>query len=277
MQQFRNLPIFVNAAAPNNSNGLPRPQQVMPRWGVLTPARAQPIWRRGRAPGAGYENTVLDLLDEITKRSVGRLVLSMLPTRFPVLIRQTTAQEARRMGSCNAEASLASDLSFQGQMIRGRVDVSFTPDASFSCVGTGPGAEPHALLFHELTHAYEHSAHARIRGVKITGEMGKYFDNTAEFLSILVTNMYLSENTPELRFHHHGYARLPSEYSSSKTYLKIKGITKVFDLLVKYDRRLTNMLALLPEPKFNPLKEYLSGDYDLTVDDFLPGGSEVHN
>ncbi len=62
----------------------------------------------------------------------------------------------------------------------------------------------------------------------------------------------------------------------------MKGVTKAIDYLAKFDRRLVNMLATLPQPRFNPLREFLSvrkQNYpyvqeDWRVRDFLPGSDE---
>ncbi len=222
MQQFRNLPILVSSSDVQDSNRLPRPQPVIPRWGVFPPSADAISGSIRPTDDTLYETSVMRILDEITERAAGRLLLSLLPTRYPVLIRKMTEKDIKRLGECNAETRFAQELVFSGYVVRGYVDIAFTPNASFSCVGRGPGTQPHVVLFHELVHAYENATHGRHVEFPITGEVGKYFQNTAEFSSILVTNMYISETSPELRFHHMGHARLPAEYATSSGYLKMK-------------------------------------------------------
>ena len=271
MRQFRNLPIFVNFSAIKDSVILPRVGQVLPRWGVFSPPETpDAISGSFRATeGTLYEESVIRVLDEVTKRSVGRLLISLLPTRFPCLIRKMTEKDIKRLGECNSETKRTEEWLFNGQMIRGYVEIAFTPNESFSCVGRGPGSQPHMIMLHELTHVYEDATHGELTTFKITGDMGKYYDNTAEFVTVLVTNMYISETSSDLRSHHTGFARLPSEYSTSAGFLKMDGIGKLFEHFTTYDRRLANMLALLPEPKFNPVKEYLKNP-DVYESDLLP-------
>jgi hypothetical protein len=125
-------------------------------------------------------------------------------------------------------------------------------------------------------HAYDLALHGgtflkvHIRGGGAAGyDIGQYFDDTEEFRSILVTNMYISEYSLDLRFHHHGHARLPSEFSTSSAFCEKFRV--VIDLLARDNRRLMNLLSFLNQPRFNPLKVYFKDGHDIYPKDFCPG------
>jgi hypothetical protein len=103
-----------------------------------------------------YKTRLVDLLDRITQQAVGRLVLSLLPISYPVLITKMTAADIRRLGDCNAETgAFAETISLYGTAYRGHVRIIFTPNFTPDCSTTGPAARPHETLFHELVHAYD--------------------------------------------------------------------------------------------------------------------------
>jgi hypothetical protein len=73
----------------------------------------------------------------------------------------------------------------------------------------------------------------------------------------------------DLRFHHHGHARLPSEFATSSAFCE--KFRPVIKLLARDNRRLMNMLSFLNQSRFNPLKEYFKDGHDMYVKDFFPG------
>jgi len=75
--------------------------------------------------------------------------------------------------------------------------VGFTPSTwgrSGSCKCFGPGAEPDAILFHEMFHASR-----TMRGVAYMKKVNQHYPNEEEFLAVVITNIYQSEKGQALR------------------------------------------------------------------------------
>jgi hypothetical protein len=107
MLQFRNLPIFVSSPDIPDSGRLPRTKPVIP--GGVYPGVGNYYPDEILGDDAIYETRLIDLLDRITQQEVGRLVLSLLPTNYPVLITKMTAADIRRLGDCNGETGASAD------------------------------------------------------------------------------------------------------------------------------------------------------------------------
>src|SRR3954449_7711027 len=101
MRQFRDLPIFVSSPDIPDSERLPRTKPLHP--GSVYPGVGNYYPDEISGDDAIYETRLIDLLDRITQQEVGRLLLSLLPNNYPILITKMTAADIQRLGDCNGE------------------------------------------------------------------------------------------------------------------------------------------------------------------------------
>jgi len=133
--------------------------------------------------------------------------------------------------------------------------------------GKYPGSSPDEILFHEMVHALRNA-----RGINgATKELlpgsifrsGKIYENEEEFIAILITNIYRSEQQrPKLRMDHNGYSDLDTD--TDETFLPDRDESdyryRLVHKLVAQDPRLVQELQLIPS-KFNPIRRFFQLQY----------------
>jgi len=117
---------------------------------------------------------------------------------------------------------------------------------------------PDEVLFHELVHAFRIITGARGSGMAMAAPMASYYDNTEEFLAIVLANIYVSDVTNKhgsgLRASHHGHWALGADIDSSVKFFKA-GL-QVLTLLREFAARHRALAMDLCELRaaFNPVR-----------------------
>lgn len=148
--------------------------------------------------GQLFERTVLELLGEINKNRVGRILLEAIDRYRPtftryIRIRPDTGELAFAKPVSPAGASpQGHPIKVDGAAASGTgtgssTDVLFNPGA-FSIAGSEDTFRPDDVLFHELVHAYRY-----LVGRLKPDQRSDGFDDDEEFLAIMLTNIYTSD------------------------------------------------------------------------------------
>ena len=125
-----------------------------------------------------------------------------------------------------------------------------------------PGFRPDEILIHEMVHAIRDA-----RGINggnkelLAGSIfrgGKIYDNEDEFIAILITNIYSSEQKrPSLRMDHNGFGDLDTD--TDETFLPHRDESdyryRLLHKLVAQDTVLALELQKIPS-KFNPIRRF---------------------
>ena len=168
--------------------------------------------------GAGWQKNVLTLLRRISASKAGIALLRAIQgAGLPVLIVPPIQYE------CNARQL---GRAIVGGTLFGAV-VSFDPEVYAhpeSCFGKGQtyGTFPNEVLFHELVHALRRAKD--INRAKPSGGGLYRYQNSEEFLAVVITNVYISDVTNShssgLRRDHTDHQRLDRGLSGSLTFYK---------------------------------------------------------
>ena len=119
----------------------------------------------------------------------------------------------------------------------------------------GPGSQPDEVLFHELVHASR-----KMRGRAYRKPVNAGYDNEEEYISVVLTNIYLSHKRQTVfRANHHGHERLlyPEKFLSN-----IQKVDLSPEELIERFRHTTlpfyfNIMRIPDETVwFNPVREY---------------------
>lgn len=145
--------------------------------------------------------------------------------------------------------------------------ISFTPE--FYGRGTacetknlqrgGFAAQGHEVLFHELVHAFRHSALRRAGGQKWVGSLDKglvFYNELEEFYAVLIQGIYASEFRQPIRSSHTG--TFPIDKKLEGSYLFFKSGTQTYDavaILCEQNRGFTKALSKI-NTHFNPIRAY---------------------
>jgi hypothetical protein len=118
------------------------------------------------------------------------------------------------------------------------VTIDYSPEMfgpSGSAHFSGPASDPDEVLCHELVHAGR-----QMQGKSHRKAVDGYYDNEEEFVSIVVTNIYLSEKKQ---------TKLRGSHSSFKKWEGDKIVARRHDLLPHPERFLQNPQGISPPPK----------------------------
>lgn len=225
-----------------------------------------------------YVRDVSEVLGAINKNRVGQIIVSGIgATGKKLTILPYDAGKAANSGDCNALThaknvrdaapdGISGDLRGESAWYVGKpddprtladerdtraphglvgtgegsdVDIFFSPDKTSGC-RKGIGGAPDEVLMHELVHALR-MMQGRANAIPTNGEGNfKDYDNEEEFLSIVVTNVYMSaKKLKEFRASHHGHAKLAAAQSTSAGFLANAD-----------NRRLLNIHKLVWQPTF---------------------------
>src|SRR5580698_1497008 len=132
-----------------------------------------------------FESLVLDLLEQIGRRSTGALILSE--------IARNTGRKVKIVPPAPRDRAGADDSKNDG--IEADARVTYPP-----VLGAGVAIPEDEALLHRLVQAVH-----RIQGGFERAPMRNGFDNREEFYAILITNIYASEDRRPLRRDLHGF------------------------------------------------------------------------
>jgi hypothetical protein len=203
-----------------------------------------------------YVRQVNDHLTWIYRTRVGRILLNSIKYHgLPVEIRPYT------VGDCNAVGG--------GEVVAGalRGFVNYSPD-TFSLHGacSATKSTPNRglfwdeILFHELVHVFRNVSR-KWSQQPLVGGLYRY-DDTEEFIAVMVTNIYISDRTNRiktgLRTDHQSFGPLVSDFS--QPFGIFASGMQVFSLVKQFCKdnpgftlRVANDVA---DAQFNPLADY---------------------
>ena len=209
-------------------------------------------------PGAlTYTRKVNEHLSWIYRTKTGRILLTCI--RF-----HGRSVEIRPFSNptCNSSGGFETP---PGQPMRGFV--AYSPD-TFSLHGACPATKTalnrglfwDEILFHELVHVFR-GVSGKWNKVALSGAM-KNYDDTEEFLAVMITNIYISDRTNKiktgLRADHHGFNPLQADFGSP--FGLFASSSQVLPLVKKFvsdNHGLAIMLAHVNAP-FNPVADYVA-------------------
>ncbi len=212
-----------------------------------------------------WANSVQVILEKIWSIETGKALLNAIRKVGKWLVIIPMDQGAFGNSSNAATLDLRTGLSpnWQGRQHVYFSAVEYDPIRFTSPVYVRPGAKrfggkPDEVLFHELIHAFRILTGARGNGQPVNFPMRLHYDNTEEFLAVVLTNIYISDFTNKgassMRASHHGHNPLGADIASSVKFFKAG--PQVLDLLKEFAARHPAFAADLCNVRahFNPIK-----------------------
>lgn len=226
----------------------------MPDFQAEYKINVNPVGLTGAA-ATTYKSKTTEHLTWIYKTKVGKILLDCIRYHgLPVEIRPYTK------GDCNAAGG--------GEIVGGKLRgfVAYSPD-TFSLHGacSATKSDPNRglywdeILFHELVHVFRNVS-KKWNQVPVTGGL-TFYDDTEEFLAVMVTNIYISDRTNKiksgLRRDHTGFNPLEPEFEKPWGFFSsgMQTVMLVRDF-IRDNHGFSVMVAHTDTP-FNPIADYM--------------------